>query len=62
MFKFIYPCDINFMYGKDPNLNFKLTTRIYKDLAFVVNLVLGLMSLFQPVTHDVRALRLQLCL
>ena len=62
MFKFLYPCDINFMSGKDLNLNFKLTTRIYKDLAFVVNLVLGLMPLFQPVTHGLRALRLQLCL
>ena len=62
MFKFLYPCDINFMSGKDPNLNFKLTTRIFKGLAFVLNLVLGLMPLLQPVTHDVRALRLQLCL
>ena len=62
MFKFLYPCSIRTMSGGDPNLNFKLTTRIYKDLAFVVNLVLGLIPLFQPVTHDVRALRLQLCL
>ena len=62
MFKFLYPCDINFMCEKDPNLNFKLTTRIFKCLAFVLNLVLGLMLLAQPVTHGLRALRLQLCL
>ncbi len=51
MFKFLYPCGINFMSGKDPNLNFKLTTRIFKGLAFVLNLLLGLMLLYQPVTH-----------